>query len=73
MNLLEHERKSPLWQKLRKHFENELMSLRERNDADLTELETARLRGKVKQVKEFLLLETPAETDPDDSNEPSGT
>lgn len=68
MNLLPHEVQSPLWAKLKEHFENELTVLRERNDGDLDEIKTAKLRGRCAQIKEFLLLERPAEPEPDDAD-----
>ena len=67
MTLHDHERKSPLWAKLKEHFEHELTVLRERNDGNLNEIETAKLRGRLFQVKAFLLLETPGDTEPDDA------
>lgn len=67
MNLLSHEVQSPLWAKLKEHCEDELAKLRERNDGNLGDLDTARLRGRIAQIKEFLLLETPAEPEPDDA------
>ncbi len=67
MNLLPHEVMNPLWVKLKEHFENELTVLRERNDGDLDEIKTAKLRGRLFQIREFLLLERPAEPEPDDA------
>lgn len=65
MTLEPHEIKSPLWEKLKTHMQAELQTLRERNDHDLDPIKTATLRGKSAQVKAFLLLETPAEPEPD--------
>lgn len=67
MTLHDHERKSPLWAKLKEHFEHELSVLRERNDGNLSEIDTAKLRGKIAAAKEFLLLERPEDTEPDDA------
>lgn len=58
MNLQEHEIKSPLWAKLKEHCQNELTILRERNDGPLSDIETARLRGRIAQIRAFLELET---------------
>ena len=69
MTLEPHEINSPLWAKLKAHYENELAVLRERNDGDLDEIKTAKLRGRLLQIKEFLLLSerTPAEHALDDA------
>lgn len=65
MTLEPHELKSPLWAKLREHMERRIAQQRERNDQNLSELETAKVRGRIAEAKEFLLLETPAEPEPD--------
>lgn len=53
------ERRSPLWRKLLAHFEEQLDTLRQQNDADLGENVTARLRGRIQQVKVFIDLNKP--------------
>jgi len=56
--LLAHERDSALWVRLREHYQDRLNTLRKLNDSDsLTEPETARLRGRIKEIKYFLWLE----------------
>ena len=47
---------SALWSKIRGALELMLTNYRIQNDSDLTELETAAIRGRIKQVKEFLAL-----------------
>lgn len=52
--LEEHEINSPLWQKLKKHYESKLDSLRISNDSDSAELQTARRRGRIQEIKNIL-------------------
>lgn len=68
MRLEPHEVKSALWLKIKAHLEAELAALREKNDNALLDASaTAMLRGRVFQVKRFLLLDTPpGETAPSD-------
>jgi hypothetical protein len=55
------EQQTPLYIKLRKHWEARLQELREKNDsAALTPEETARLRGRIDEIK--LLLKAGVET-----------
>jgi CRISPR/Cas system-associated endonuclease Cas3-HD len=56
MKLTAYERESALWKKLEEHMIEKLGIYRSRNDGDLNEIETARLRGRISQVKEFLAL-----------------
>ena len=51
-----NDRQSPTWRKLRKHFEARLAELRAKNDNDLSELATAKLRGQIRMVGELLAL-----------------
>jgi hypothetical protein len=73
--LTKNEIVSPTWQRLKGHAEQRLADLRMQNDGALSELETARLRGRIAELKSILALEQenyPAlETTPDmvaDSN-----
>ena len=71
MKLEAHEIKSQLWSRLKEHHESELARLRSKNDSMLDPLETARVRGRIEQIKNFLLLELappvlPAGTEPSD-------
>lgn len=51
-----HLRDSPLWDMLVKHQRARLESLRAQNDADKSSEETAKLRGRIAEVKAFLAL-----------------
>ena len=55
-SLTAFERDSALWQKLLTHYTKRLQELREQNDGNLTELQTARLRGNIAFCREFLAL-----------------
>ena len=50
------ERRSPLWRKLAEHYESRLESLRNQNDGDRTDVDTAKLRGRIAEVKLVLAL-----------------
>ena len=52
--LSETEADSAVWRKISKSLEKTLQNLRLENDNPLSELETSELRGRIKQVKEFL-------------------
>ena len=55
MNLTAADRDTPLWRKLRDHLQERLNSHRLANDSGvLTDVETARLRGRIAEAKEFL-------------------
>ena len=61
--LEEHEINSPLWQKLKKHYESKLDSLRISNDSDSTELQTARRRGRIQEIKNILSAGIPEQAE----------
>lgn len=61
--LTRDERNSPLWRKLVAHMTDQVDQLREQNDADRGEVETARLRGRIAAYK--AMLELNKEPDPD--------
>jgi hypothetical protein len=53
--LEEHEIASPVWQKLKKHYETRIDTLRKVNDrSDLSETDTAKLRGQIAEIKAML-------------------
>lgn len=54
--LNEIEAKSAVWQKISRYAKGRIDTLRKRNDGDLGELETAKLRGKIAAFKEMLDL-----------------
>lgn len=64
MKLEDYEIKSPLWHRLKEHMESELTRLREKNDSMLDATETARVRGRIQQIKDFLSLELEPPTPP---------
>lgn len=67
MNLEPHEAQSALWLKIKTHMEARLVTMRARNDNPLDPIDTAKLRGRIAEAKEFLLLDQPpAETAPND-------
>lgn len=53
------EAQSPLWVKIKAHLEARLDSARLKNDGDLDEVETAKLRGRITELKSFLALDKP--------------
>lgn len=70
-NLTTAERMSPLWSKLEKYLHGRLEVCRRKNDADLTEGETARLRGRIQALKELLVLgEIPPQVEADSATDP---
>ena len=56
----ELERQSALWLKLKAHVEKRIASLRARNDNDKNAEETAKLRGRIAELKLIAALDNPA-------------
>ena len=57
LELTETERLSPLWQKIEAHYLERLKTLRKRNDSPkLDQHDTTVLRGRIKEIKDFLAL-----------------
>lgn len=54
--LSDGEKMHPLWRRLKAHLETQLQSLRVRNDRELTEMQTATLRGHIKALREIIAL-----------------
>ncbi len=54
------ERESALWKKLELHLLLRLEEARRRNEADLNEVETAKLRGRILELKALLAQAVPA-------------
>lgn len=50
------EKLTPVWRKIVKHYEHRLDELRQQNDSDFNELTTAKLRGRIIEVKVLLAL-----------------
>ena len=59
MTLEPHEIQSALWVKLKTELEARIELQRKRNDGDLNEIETARLRGIIFAYKNLLALAEP--------------
>lgn len=54
--LTTEERNSNMWRKLMEHFEWRLDSLRQQNDSNRDQIETANLRGKIAELKLVMSL-----------------
>lgn len=66
--LTEFERQSPLWKRLMERNAKRLALLRSKNDNDKDAVATARLRGQIRELKNFAALDNPAQqTEADDS------
>lgn len=57
--LLPHEIQSAAWQKVAEHLTHRLDSLRKKNDGELSEIETAMVRGGIREVKNLLAQVVP--------------
>ena len=55
-DLTAHDKASSLWLRLRAHLEDRLAATRARNDATLTEQDTATLRGEIRCLKQLMRL-----------------
>ncbi len=68
LDLTQIERQADVVQKIRKHYEDRLARLRSKNDNDLDDKETARLRGAISEIKTLLsaLAATPTPPVADD-------
>lgn len=62
--LSEQDRQSAAWMKLKAHYEARLAKYRAMNDEQKPETDTARLRGKIAEVKAFLALGEPPKPRP---------
>ena len=60
-----HDRQSAVWMRLKEHYEARLTLLRSSNDGSITAEQTAKLRGRIAEVKALLNLEkeTPVVSD----------
>lgn len=47
---------SPTWQKLKKHMDARLQSLRAKNDNNMDPIKTATVRGEIRSLKNLLAL-----------------
>jgi hypothetical protein len=55
-SLTSADKMSSLWMRLRAHLEDRLADARRRNDAALSDLDTAVLRGEIKSLKRLIAL-----------------
>ena len=65
VKLTQAERDHPIWQDIKKRLELRLQSCRESNDTDLTPEKTARMRGRIEELKYLLSLDKPSVTSMD--------
>lgn len=56
MQLERHERDSSAWQKVEAYINNRLDTLRANNDADLDPIQTALVRGRIRELKALVDL-----------------
>lgn len=56
MTLTHMERESALWKKIEAHLNERIEVCRRKNDGDLNEIETAKLRGALSAFKQMLAL-----------------
>ena len=64
--LTNFERDTPLWKKLERHLLDRVEEARRRIEADLNDIETAKLRGRILELKALL-----AQANPDPAEEDS--
>lgn len=54
--LLDSDLQSPTWLRIEKYLNDRLATLRKENDQDLDERKTAKVRGRIEEVKKLLKL-----------------
>lgn len=62
--LNESEKQSPIWLKIREYLKEELNDLRQKNDSEfgnISEIETAKIRGAISCIKDLLDIDCPVE------------
>lgn len=55
--LSDYEKSQPLWMRLKAHLEDRLASARSKNDAPLSDVDTAALRGEIRCLKTLIRLD----------------
>ena len=68
MNLTRLEQSSSVWLKLQAHVNERIDTLRSQNDGELSEVVTAKLRGRIAELKQILALasqQEPVQADDD--------
>lgn len=53
------EKQTALWVKIKAHLESRLEICRKQNDGDADAVQTAKMRGRILELKSFLALENP--------------
>lgn len=67
MTLLDSDKKSGTWLRLKQHLEEQIDLCRRKNDGDIDQLATASLRGEIRALKRILMLgEDPPSMEADD-------
>lgn len=61
---------SETWKALVEKYETRLDDLRKRNDGDLSDIQTAKLRGRIHEIREFLALAKAPEQVADEDQNP---
>lgn len=54
MILADHEKDSPVWIKIKAHLESRIALLRLQNDSNMDEIDTATIRGQIRECKALL-------------------
>lgn len=54
MTLDNQERNDPLWLKLKADFDSRLAQLRASNDKDMNDTETAKVRGRIAEIRRII-------------------
>ncbi len=70
MKLTQQEQLSSAWKKIREHYTQRLLTLRERNDSTIDPAATEKLRGRIAEVKRLLALDNEETSSAEDFNDP---
>ena len=65
LRLKPQERTDRLWSLIEEELKGELETLRRKNDADLSAEQTAKIRGRIAQIKDVLAIASEAPVDRD--------
>lgn len=68
MTLSDIERHSALWKKINEYLHERMDVARRKNDGDLTEAQTAKIRGQIQTLKELIALGNPSPIEPADES-----
>ena len=53
------ERRTPMWFRIMEHMKERLEYLRVQNEGDKSEVQTAKIRGQIAELKAIMALDTP--------------